>query len=85
MVIEDLLLQADCAIDAVAKLFESGDEIIAVNDIYGGTYRIFGTIYNKFGIKVHYLDTTEINNILENINSNTKAIWLESPTNPTLK
>ena len=73
------------AIDAIAKLFESGDEIIAVNDIYGGTYRLFGTIYNKFGVKVHYVDTTVIENITELINSNTKAIWLESPTNPTLK
>lgn len=73
------------AIDAIAKLFESGDEIIAVNDIYGGTYRLFGTIYYKFGVKVHYVDTTDIENITNKINSNTKAIWLESPTNPTLK
>jgi len=73
------------AIDAVAKLFKSGDEIIAVNDIYGGTYRLFDKVYAKFGIKVHFVDTSDLKNIEDNINENTKAIWLESPTNPTLK
>lgn len=73
------------AIDAVAKLFQNGDEIIAVNDIYGGTYRLFDKVYSKFGIKVHFVDTSELKNIEEKINENTKAIWLESPTNPTLK
>lgn len=73
------------AIDAVLKLLESGDEIIAVDDIYGGAYRLFSQIYQKFGIKVHYVDTTQAENILEFINDKTKLIWLESPTNPTLK
>lgn len=73
------------AIDAVVKLLESGDEIIAVDDIYGGAYRLFTQIYQKFGIKVHYVDTTQAENILEFINDKTKLIWLESPTNPTLK
>lgn len=73
------------AIDAVAKLLESGDEIIAVDDIYGGAYRLFTQVYQKFGIKVHYVDTTKAENILEFINEKTKLIWLESPTNPTLK
>lgn len=73
------------AIDAVVKLFESGDEIIAVDDIYGGTYRSFTHIYQKFGLKVNYVDTTDAENILALINEKTKAIWLESPTNPTLK
>ncbi len=73
------------AIDAVAKLLSTGDEIIAVDDIYGGAYRLFTHIYEKLGIKIHYVDTTDAENILEYINENTKLIWIESPTNPTLK
>lgn len=73
------------AIDAVLKLLSAGDEIIAVDDIYGGAYRLFTHVYAKFGIKVHYVDTTDAENVIELINENTKLIWLESPTNPTLK
>ncbi len=73
------------AIDAVLKLLSAGDEIIAVDDIYGGAYRLFTHVYEKLGIKVHYVDTTEVSNIAEKISSKTKLIWIESPTNPTLK
>lgn len=73
------------AIDAVVKLFSTGDEIIAVDDIYGGAYRLFTHVYQKLGITVHYVDTTDAENILPFINERTKCIWLESPTNPTLK
>lgn len=73
------------AIDAVLKLLSSGDEIIAVDDIYGGAFRLFTHVYQKFGIKIHYTDTTNAEHILEHINERTKLIWLESPTNPTLK
>ncbi len=73
------------AIDAVVKLLSTGDEIIAVDDIYGGAYRLFTHIYAKLGIKVHYVDTTNADNILEYVNDNTRLIWIESPTNPTLK
>ncbi len=73
------------AIDAVVKLFSAGDEIIAVDDIYGGAYRLFTHVYQKLGITVHYVDTTDAENILPFINERTKCIWLESPTNPTLK
>lgn len=73
------------AIDAVLKLLSTGDEIIAVDDIYGGAYRLFTHVYEKLGIKVHYVDTTEASNIAEKISSKTKLIWIESPTNPTLK
>ncbi len=73
------------AIDAVIKLLSSGDEIVAVDDIYGGAYRLFTHVYEKLGIKVHYVDTTEANHILDYINENTKLVWIESPTNPTLK
>ncbi|HRG84631.1 MAG TPA: aminotransferase class I/II-fold pyridoxal phosphate-dependent enzyme, partial [Chitinophagales bacterium] len=73
------------AIDAVLKLLKTGDEILAVDDIYGGAFRLFTHVYEKFGIKVTYVDTTEIINVIDNINANTKLVWLESPTNPTLK
>lgn len=73
------------AIDAVAKLLKSGDEIVAVDDIYGGAYRLFTHVYEKLGIKIHYVDTTDAEDILEFVNEKTKLIWIESPTNPTLK
>lgn len=73
------------AIDAVVKLLETGDEILAVDDIYGGAFRLFTHIYAKFGIKVNYTDTTDIANVLDAITPKTKLIWLETPTNPTLK
>ena len=73
------------AIDAVIKLLQSGDEIIAVDDIYGGAFRLFTHIYQKFGISVKYVDATEASNVAEAITDRTKLFWLESPTNPTLK
>lgn len=73
------------AIDAVLKLLRTGDEIIAVDDIYGGAYRLFTHVYGKLGIKVHYVDTTDASNIAKKISGKTKLIWIESPTNPTLK
>lgn len=73
------------AIDAVVKLLQSGDEIVAVNDIYGGAFRLFTHIYQKFGITVKYVDATDTANVADAITSKTKLIWLESPTNPTLK
>lgn len=73
------------AIDAVLKLLDSGDEIIAVDDIYGGAFRLFTHIYQKFGITVTYVDATDAVNVARAITPRTKLIWIESPTNPTLK
>ncbi len=73
------------AIDAVVKLLKAGDEILAVDDIYGGAFRLFTHIYEKFGIKITYVDTTDAANVFNAITPNTKLIWLETPTNPTLK
>lgn len=73
------------AIDAILKTLKSGDEIVAVDDIYGGAYRLFTHIYQKFGIGIHYVDTTDASNVSACLNKNTKLVWLESPTNPTLK
>lgn len=73
------------AIDAVLKLLKAGDEIIAVDDIYGGAYRLFTKVYEKFGISVRYVDACNASNVAAALSSKTRLIWLESPTNPTLK
>ena len=73
------------AIDAVVKLLKSGDEILAVDDIYGGAFRLFTHVYEKFGITVKYVDSTDVENIFEAVTTQTKLIWIETPTNPTLK
>ena len=73
------------AIDAVLKLLSAGDEIVAVDDIYGGAYRLFTHVYEKLGISVKYVDATEVDNVAHAVTSKTKLIWIESPTNPTLK
>lgn len=73
------------AIDAVLKLLRAGDEIVAVDDIYGGAYRLFTHIYEKFGINVTYVDTTDASEVARVVTENTRLVWLESPTNPTLK
>jgi cystathionine gamma-lyase/cystathionine beta-lyase len=73
------------AVDAVIKLMKPGDEVITGDDIYGGSYRMFSKIYEPFGIKFHYIDLYDASNIEKYINANTKLIWAETPTNPTLK
>lgn len=73
------------AIDAVVKLLRSGDEIVAVDDIYGGAFRLFTQVYEKFGISVKYVDSTNAENVFDAISSKTRLIWIETPTNPTLK
>lgn len=73
------------AIDAVIKLLQPGDEVITGDDIYGGSYRMFSKIYEPLGIKFHYINLYEPDNITNYLNSNTKLIWAETPTNPTLK
>ncbi len=72
------------ATDAVIKLLEPGDEIIAANDMYGGTYRLFMKVFAKFGLKFHYVNMQDANNIVPLINKNTKLIWTETPTNPLI-
>lgn len=73
------------ATDAVLKLLSPGDEVITGDDLYGGTYRLFTKIYEKFGIKFHFVDLTNADNINAYVNENTKLIWAETPTNPTMK
>lgn len=73
------------AIDAVIKLLSPGDEVISVNDLYGGTYRIFKTVFEKFGIKFHFVDMRNVDILDQYINANTKLVWVETPTNPTMQ
>jgi cystathionine beta-lyase len=73
------------AMDAILKLLKSGDEIIAVDDIYGGAFRLFEQVYKKFGIHVNYVDAANPENVFQALNENTRLIWLETPSNPTLK
>ncbi len=73
------------AIDAVLKLLKTGDEIMAVEDTYGGIFQIFNHMFERFGVKVNFVDTSDIDKVLEKITDKTRIIWLESPTNPMLK
>ncbi len=72
------------AVDAVIKLLEPGDEVVATNNLYGGTYRLFTQIYAKYGIKFHFIGMEDVNTIERHINEQTKLIWLETPTNPMM-
>ena len=73
------------AVDACIKLLSPGDEVIATNDLYGGSYRIFTTIFAKMGIKFHFVDMSNPDNVKAVITANTKMIWVETPTNPLLR
>jgi cystathionine beta-lyase/cystathionine gamma-synthase len=72
------------ATDAVIKLLQPGNEVIAGSDMYGGTYRLFTKVFEKFGIKFHYVNMQQADNIIPHINKNTKLIWTETPTNPLM-
>jgi cystathionine beta-lyase/cystathionine gamma-synthase len=73
------------ATDAVIKLLSPGDEVITSNDLYGGSYRMFRKVYEKFGIKFHFIDLTNPENAIPYFNKNTKLLWLESPSNPLMR
>jgi cystathionine beta-lyase/cystathionine gamma-synthase len=72
------------AIDAVIKLLEPGDEVISTNDLYGGTYRLFTSIFKRYGIKFHFVPMGEASEVAKHVNANTKLIWVETPTNPMM-
>jgi len=72
------------AIDCVVKMLNPGDEVISTNDLYGGTYRLFTTIFAKYGIQFHFVDMSNASNIENYITANTKLIWVETPTNPMM-
>lgn len=73
------------AIDCVMKMLKPGDEVISTNDLYGGTYRIFKTIFEQYGIKFHFISMGNAVSVKDLINENTKLIWVETPTNPTMQ
>lgn len=73
------------AIDAVIKLLKPGDEVITSDDLYGGSYRMFTKVFANYGIKFHFIGMTDTQNIKKYINTNTKLIWVETPTNPTMQ
>lgn len=72
------------AIDCVIKMLNPGDEVISTNDLYGGSYRIFNTIFAKYGIVFHFVDMQNPDNVQALMNTNTKLIWVETPTNPMM-
>ncbi|WP_333598959.1 cystathionine gamma-synthase [Flavobacterium sp.] len=73
------------ATDCLLRMFKAGDEIIAMDDLYGGTYRMFTRIYKDSGIKFHFVDMNDIAKFQSLINENTKLVWVETPTNPLMK
>jgi len=73
------------ATDTVLKLLQPNDEVIAMDDLYGGTYRMFTRIYQKMGIKFHFVDMNNLEKMQALINENTKLVWVETPTNPLMK
>jgi cystathionine gamma-lyase len=73
------------ATDSVMKILKSGDEVIAMDDLYGGIYRMFTEVYQNFGIKFHFVDMTDLVKLESLINKNTKLVWVETPTNPLMK
>ena len=72
------------AISSICQLFKSGDELIFTNNVYGGTFRLMEKIMKRFSLKVKWVDTSSLKNIQENINKNTKMIFIETPTNPMM-
>ena len=72
------------AIDAIIKTLSPGDEIISTNDLYGGSYRLFKQIFEKYELKFHFVNMEDLTSVEEIINSNTKLIWVETPTNPMM-
>jgi cystathionine beta-lyase/cystathionine gamma-synthase len=73
------------ATDCLLRLFKAGDEVIAMDDLYGGTYRLFTRLYNNSGIKFHFVDMNDMDKFQSLINENTKLVWAETPTNPLMK
>lgn len=73
------------AVDACIKLLSPGDEVVATNDLYGGSYRIFTTVFAKMGIEFRFVDMSNLNEVENAINDKTKMVWIETPTNPLLR
>ncbi len=72
------------ATDAVIKLLAPGDEVICANDLYGGSYRLFSKVFERFGIKFNYVNTSHIGEVKKAVTAKTKLVWVETPTNPLM-
>lgn len=72
------------AIDCVIKMLHPGDEVISTNDLYGGTYRLFTTIFAQYGIQFQFVDMSNASNVANYVTEKTKLIWVETPTNPMM-
>ncbi len=73
------------SIDAIIKLLKPGDEVVSTNDLYGGSYRLFTKVFEGFGVKFHFVDMGDLRNVEAAMNSNTRLIWAETPTNPLMR
>lgn len=73
------------ATDAVMRLLNPGDEVITSNDLYGGSYRLFRRVYEKYGIRFHFIDMTDMNEVAKMVNPKTRMIWMETPSNPLMR
>jgi cystathionine beta-lyase len=72
------------AVDALVKLLQPGDEVISTNDLYGGTYRLFKQLFERYGIRFHFVNARNVKEIENTINERTRMVWIESPSNPML-
>ena len=81
---ELLFASGMAATDAILKTLQPGDEVIATNDLYGGTYRLFTKVYAKYGIEFRFVDLQDTDHLKKIITHKTKMIWIETPTNPML-
>lgn len=72
------------AMDAVLKLLKPGDEVVSTDDLYGGSYRLFTKIFEDFGIRFHFVNMSNVDNVKSALNKNTRMVWVETPTNPMM-
>ena len=84
MTLVDTFSSGLAAIDAIIKLLSPGDEVISTNDLYGGTFRLFTKVFEKYGVKFHFTSLHNVSDVESLINENTKVIWAETPTNPMI-
>ena len=70
--------------DAIIKMFDPSDEIISVNALYGGSFRLFTQIFKKYGLKIHFVNMQDLVSVEAHITKKTKLIWVETPTNPMM-
>ena len=73
------------AMDTVLKTLQPGDEVISTNDLYGGSYRLFTTVFAHYGITFHFVNLSDLNALKAALNEDTRLVWVETPTNPMMQ